>query len=146
MRSRLSWLRKLALAVGLTMGAGVLCAQAALDIQVKEAWIRWLPPGIPAGGYMTLVNTGSSTRVLVGAVSPDYGEISFHQSVQSHGMSQMTPVDSVVLKPQATVLFAEGGYHLMLMQPKRPIHPGDHVSVTLRFADGRSIEVPFDVR
>ncbi len=62
------------------------------------------------------------------------------------GMSAMTPVARVVLKPHATVRFAVGGYHLMLMQPRRTLHPGDQVLVTLHFGDGRALAVPFQVR
>jgi copper(I)-binding protein len=130
----------------------------AVGIEVNDAWIRWLPTGFPGAGYMTVTNIGSTEQVLIGADSPDYGTISFHQTHMKGGMSgmsgmngmsgmtEMTPVASVILKPHATVRFAEGGYHLMLMQPRRTLHPGDHVLVTLRFADGRALVVPFEVR
>jgi copper(I)-binding protein len=95
---------------------------------------------------MTLINTGSAARVLIGASSPDYGEVSLHQTRIRNGMSEMTPVGSVELKPLIPVRFAEGGYHLMLMQPKRSLQPGDRVLITLRFARGPPIEVPFEVR
>jgi copper(I)-binding protein len=116
------------------------------DIQVKEAWIRWLPANVPGGGYMTVINTGSAARVLIGASSPDYGEVSMHQTRLRDGVSEMTPVASIELRPRIPVRFAEGGYHLMLLQPKRPLKPGDRVLITLRFAQGPSVEVPFEVR
>jgi periplasmic copper chaperone A len=116
------------------------------DIQVKDAWIRWLPANLPGAGYMTLTNTGSAERVLIGAASPDYEEVGMHESHSNDAMNGMTPVGSVVLKPHSTVRFTEGGYHLMLMQPKRALHPGDRVSVTLRFEIGQPVTVPFEVR
>lgn len=116
------------------------------DLEVKEAWIRWLPAGVPGAGYMTLVNTGSDDLVLVGASTADFAEVSFHQTRNNHGMSEMTPVASIALKAHSTVRFAEGGYHLMLMQPKRALHPGDSVAVTLRFADGQTLIASFHVR
>lgn len=116
------------------------------DVQVKDAWIRWLPAGIPAGGYMTLMNRGSATYTLVGATSPDYGQIGIHQTIDNHGMSEMRPVDSVALEPDKPVRFAERSYHLMLMQPKREIRVGDHVILALQFAGGQSLKVRFAVR
>ena len=116
------------------------------DIKVTDAWIRWLPANLPGAGYMTLTNTGNATYTLVGAKSADYGEVSFHQTRNHDGMNEMTPVDTIVLKAHSSVRFAEGGYHLMLLQPRRPLQPGDRVLVALRFGNGQTITVPFLVR
>jgi copper(I)-binding protein len=35
---------------------------------------------------------------------------------------------------------------MMLMQPNKPLKPGDHVLITLQFAGGSSLTAPFDVR
>lgn len=121
-------------------------AQSAPDVQVRDAWIRWLPADIPAGGYMTLLNTASADRVLVAVTSTDYGDIGIHQSLDDHGVSTMRPVESITLKPQVPFRFSEGGYHLMLMQPHRVIHPGDHVVMTLQFREGPPLDVVFAVR
>jgi copper(I)-binding protein len=132
--------------VGLLGGTAARPGEPSLDIQVKEAWIRWLPANVPGGGYMTVINTGTAARVLIGASSPDYGEVSMHQSRLRGGVNEMAPVASIELRPRIPVRFAEGGYHLMLLQPKRPLKPGDRVLITLRFAQGPSVEVPFEVR
>jgi copper(I)-binding protein len=141
-----SRLRRMVLWVVLSAMPAAFAGPLSADVQVKDAWIRWLPAGIPAGGYMTLVNTGSVTYTLVGASSPDYGQIGIHQTSENQGMSEMRPVDSIALEPHTPVRFAEGSYHLMLMQPKRKIRVGDHVTVALRFADGQSLNVRFAVR
>jgi hypothetical protein len=123
-----------------------LAAEIGPSIQAKDAWIRWLPANVPSGGYMTLINTGTVPRVLVGAASPDFGAIGFHESVTKNGVSDMVAVGSLTLRPQSSLRFSPGGYHIMLMQPKRALHPGDRVLITLHFADGYSLEVPFEVR
>jgi copper(I)-binding protein len=146
MRSSSSILIGLVLCVGLLGGAAAYAGEPTPDIQIKEAWIRWLPANVPGGGYMTLINTGAAARVLIGASSPDYGEVSIHQSRIRNGMNEMAPVESIELKPLIPVRFAEGGYHLMLMQPKRSLEPGDRVLITLRFARGPPVAVPFEVR
>jgi copper(I)-binding protein len=132
------------LCVGWLGGGAAIAGEPA--IQIKDAWIRWLPANVPGGGYMTVINTGSAARVLIGASSPDYGEISIHQTRIRNGMNEMTPVESVELRPLVPVRFAEGGYHLMLVQPKRSLAVGDRVLITLHFAAGASIEVPFELR
>jgi copper(I)-binding protein len=120
--------------------------QPAIDIQVTQAWIRWLPQNLPAGGYMTVINTGAAARVLIGATSPDYAEVSFHQTRDTNGTSTMVPVASIVIAPHATVSFSPGGYHMMLMRPAHSLHPGDRVTMSLRFADGQKLDVQLEVR
>jgi len=58
--------------IGLVLGVGLLGGTAArpgepsLDIQVKEAWIRWLPANVPGGGYMTPSLVSQSWRSITG--------------------------------------------------------------------------------
>jgi copper(I)-binding protein len=95
---------------------------------------------------MTLVNTGTVPCTLVAVTSDAYAEVSIHQSMETHGMAEMRPVTSIALDPNVPVRFAEGGYHLMLMQPRRPITVGDTIIMTLHFAKAAPVEVPFSVR
>ncbi len=137
--------------IGCLLALGFLTMQAAAavpaaDVHVTDPWIRWLPADIPAAGYMTLVNTQSSDRILIAVTSKDYVEIGIHQTLDDHGVSKMRPVESITLTPHAQVRFAEGGYHLMLMQPTHPIHPGDRVTLSLHFKEGPPIDVVFAVR
>jgi periplasmic copper chaperone A len=115
-------------------------------IRVTGAWIRWLPAGVPAAGYATLTNLGEKPIVLVGAASPYFHEVSMHRSVNERGIMQMAPVDKITIDPHATLEFAAGGYHFMLMQPTLSPGSQDRVPITLRFADGSSLTVTFEVR
>jgi copper(I)-binding protein len=135
-----------ALVLGWIGFAGALHAGTAAAVRVEDAWIRWLPAGIPAGGYLTLVNDGDRPVVLVAAESPDYGEISLHVTRNQNGMSHMVSVSNIVVAPHSRLSFAAAGYHMMLMQPTVARHPGDEVPITLRFADGGSLSVKFRVR
>lgn len=119
---------------------------AASMIRVDDAWIRWLPAGLPAGGYMTLTNLGDTAVNLVAASSPAYAEVSIHRSVGSGGTVGMRPVAQITIEPHSSVDFAAAGYHFMLMQPIKPLEPGDRVPIALRFADGSSLTVQFEVR
>ncbi len=121
-------------------------AGTAEPVRVQQAWIRWLPANLPAGGYVTLTNPGDRAVTLVSASSPDYGSVALHRSLTQNGTSRMVPVARIDVAPHATLNFASFGYHFMLMQPRVPVAPGDHVPVTLHFADGRSLTASFEVR
>jgi copper(I)-binding protein len=137
--------RKRAL-LGLWIALSAIAATPAATITVNDAWIRWLPANLPAGGYMTLRNTGTRPQTLTGATSPDFGEVSLHHTSQTDGVSQMQPVSQVEIPPGGVLSFGAGGYHLMLEQPTRSLKPGDQVSITLHFAGGSSTTARFEVR
>jgi hypothetical protein len=126
--------------------AAIHSADVRATIAISNAWIRWLPANLPAAGYATLSNAGDRPMTLIGASTPDYGAVMFHKSRNQHGLEQMLPVDRVQIDPHSQVSFAPANLHIMLMQPTRAIHPGDHVLLTLRFADGELLKVQFEVR
>jgi copper(I)-binding protein len=115
-------------------------------LQVKDAWVRWLPGNLPAGGYVTLVNSGDRPASLVRATSPDYADVSLHRSSNVGGTSRMTPVDHISVAPHSSLAFATQGYHLMLSHPAKTLKPGDRVTLTLTFADGTTVSAVFDLR
>ena len=134
--------------------AGLLAAFAAAgqppashaSIRVLSAWVRWLPAGLPAAGYLTLENTGAQAASLERASSPDFGDVSIHRSVRQGSDVQMMPVKSIMLPPHATVQFEPNGYHLMLMQPSDRLATATHVPITLFFSDGSSLVASFEIR
>lgn len=128
------------------LSASTFAASGDVGVQARDAWIRWLPGNIPSAAYLTLVNSGTAPQVLVGAASPDFAQVSFHQTRTINGISEMSPVSDLRIDPQHSLQFAPGGYHIMLMQALRDLHPGDRVSITLRFAGGKSLPVLFEVR
>jgi periplasmic copper chaperone A len=115
-------------------------------IRVIDAWIRWLPAGVPAGGYATLSNMGEKSVVLTAASSPCFAEISMHRSQEQGGSITMAPVERIIIGAHSSLNFAAAGYHLMMMQPTRSIEPGDRIPVTLRFAGGFTLTVTFEVK
>ena len=103
-------------------------------------------PAICRGGYAALRNAGDTPLALIGVQSPDYGQVILHESTTHDGLSKMSVVERLMLPPHGVVKLAPGGYHLMLMHPLHPVKPGDRVKVTLRFADGSTLDVEFLAR
>ncbi|BAU77220.1 copper chaperone PCu(A)C [Metapseudomonas furukawaii] len=116
---------------------------AMAGLEAKDARLRLLPGNLPAAGYFSLTNTGTESVVLTGAQSPTYAEVMMHRSAIENGTASMQHIEKVEVAPGATVNFASGGYHLMLMQRRQPVALGDKVEVTLQFADGQSLPVTF---
>ena len=119
---------------------------SAAGLEVTGAWIRHLPAGVPAGGFFTIHNPGKRAVALVGASSPAYGTVMMHRTIEEGGVAKMVAVKRVEVPAGGTLAFRPGGYHLMLMHPKRDIPVGAKIPVTLEFSNGRKLTVHFDVR
>jgi copper(I)-binding protein len=120
-------------------------AQAA-PIAVGNAWFRWLPAHLPAGGYFELRNGRAKPVTLTAADSPDCGALMLHKSERKNGVDTMSDLSAIDIPAGGTLKFAPGGYHLMCMDPGPVMKPGANVSVRLHFADGTLVSAKFPVR
>jgi hypothetical protein len=115
-------------------------------LTVSKPWVRALAGPTPAAAYFTLSNASNRPRVLVGAASPDCGELMMHQSRNANGVDSMAMVAQRAVPPHGQIVFEPGRYHLMCMSPSRAVRPGGRIPITLRFADGERLRVAFPVR
>jgi copper(I)-binding protein len=123
----------LALLPGLSALAG--------DIEIKDAWVRAVPPSMDGtAAFFTILNHGAKPVRLVG------GATSFARTVEpmvttrrtegGREVMGMKAVDFLEVPAGGEATLEPGGDHLMLMglseHPKR----GETVTVTLRFSPG----------
>ncbi len=134
----------LAVAMLLTM----ICTPAqAAGIQVEGAWVRAAPPTVQVlAGYMTIKNTGKVGKTVIGAHSPQFAKVEFHETLMRNGMATMVARDSLVIDAGNQVVLAPGGYHMMLIAPQRMIRAGDTLDLTLHFSDRTAMAVKLEVR
>jgi copper(I)-binding protein len=120
----------------------------ASPLRVEDPWSRPTPPGAPSAvGYLTLTNTGTVPVTLVGASSPEARSVEIHTMSLAGGVMRMRSVTGgLVVGPGRTLRLAPGGYHLMLIAPKRAFQAGDAVPLTLRFAPGGALKVELRVQ
>jgi protein SCO1/2 len=116
-------------------------------VSAGDAWIREAPPGMSMmAGYMALRNDTSRPQVLVAASSSGFQSVMIHRTIVKDGVAGMAHASQIELKPNASLIFAPGGYHLMLMGPKRTLRAGDPVVINLEFRGGLVLAVAFKVR
>jgi len=134
--------------VCLIFAAGVVpAASGEAGVSVRDAWIRETPPGMTMmAGYMEMRNNTSRPQLLVGASSSGFESVMIHRTLVKDGMAGMVHASRIELAPNASLIFAPGGYHLMLMNAKRTLHAGDPVVINLEFRGGLVLPVAFAVR
>ena len=110
----------------------VLACQAswASPVTVSNAWLRPTVPGQSvAGAYLDI--TAKQAARLVAARSPLSPDVQIHWMQMDGDVMRMREVSAIDLPKNKTVSLKPGGYHLMLMQLKKPIQAGDTIPLTL---------------
>jgi copper(I)-binding protein len=122
-------------------------ANASAGVRVADGWVRGMPGGAPSAGYLTLHNDSDRKVTITGVASPDFAMVHLHESYTGNdGNSRMRMVSRLEVPAHGEVRLAPGGYHLMLMQSKRPLKPGDTVTIQFRFDDGATLSIPLTVK
>lgn len=125
----------------------IAAATEEAGVSVRDAWVREAPPGVAMmAGYMVLQNNTSRSQVLVAASSSGFETVMIHRTIVKEGLTGMEHAPKIELLPNASLLFAPGGYHLMLLNPKRTLRAGDRVDIYLEFRGGLVIPVAYEVR
>ncbi len=125
------------------------------SMQVVDAWARQAPMMMPQMGqmsgdtgngalYVTLRNVASDPDTLLGASSTAAEHVELHETIREGDVMRMRPVARLEIPAGATLEMKPGGIHIMLINLKRALHPGDRVPVTLTFTHAApvSLEVP----
>ena len=114
-------------------------------IQIEEAWAR---PGMTGGmsaAYFRISNGGAETDYLVSAKSEVAALTEIHESYQADGgMIGMRQVERVEVPSMSSVMFQQGGLHVMFIQLTQDLNAGDTIALTLEFASGETqvVDVP----
>lgn len=105
-------------------------ADAAEPVGVKDAWVRMPAPGqTVAGAYMTL--TARSQSALVSVASPVAARGELHSMTMEGGVMKMRDVERIDIAAGRTITLEPGGLHVMLVDLKRQLKPGEKAPLTL---------------
>jgi periplasmic copper chaperone A len=96
--------------------------------------------------YFTFRNTSADTAILIGVDVDVASNATMHRSMEQHNMASMMPIDSIVVAPNDSVVFAERGLHVMATGLRAPIAIGDTVVARLRMRSARVDTIRVAVR
>lgn len=131
----------------LLLSAASLPAWAA-DINVTNAWVRVTMPGQPVSGAYMQIQSDADARLL-SASSSAVPRVEVHEMKMDGDVMRMREVKAIDLPKGKTVSLAPGGYHIMLMNLKKPIAAGDMIPLTLVVESGgkqQTVEVKAEAR
>jgi copper(I)-binding protein len=114
-------------------------------LKIENAFARPTPGGATiAVGYLTIVNSGSSPDRLVSLTSDISAKTQIHEMKMDNGVMEMRELtDGLAIPAAATVALNPGGDHIMFVDLKHPVKPGDVIHATLIFEKAGTVDVPF---
>jgi periplasmic copper chaperone A len=131
----------------LLAGAFLLSAcNAATGIQVSNAWARTASKDGNGAVYFLLQNHSAAADELTGASSDSAVSVEIHESRMEGDVMKMQQLMSVPLAGKASIEFAPGGYHVMLIGLKQDLEIGGQIELTLHFKEYQDITVSVPVQ
>ncbi len=116
-------------------------------IVISAPFARATPAGAQvAGGYLTIVNGGSTPDRLVSLTADISARPELHEMKLENGTMIMRPLENgIPLPPGEKVELKPGGLHLMFMSINRQLKAGESVRATLQFEKAGKVDVVFPV-
>ncbi len=120
--------------------SGLAFAQTpGVNVDVKGAWVRSTVPGQKGTGAFMKITAKEGAR-LVGVLTPAAGVAEVHEMKMDNDIMKMRALPFLDLPAGKAVEFKPGGYHMMLMDLKRPLAVGSKVPMTLVFKDAKGVQ------
>jgi copper(I)-binding protein len=136
-----------ALALAFFFASAAMHAEEAVTI--AHAWVRATAPGQRVAGAYLEISSAAPSK-LVAASSPVAGSVEIHSMRLENGIMTMRQLESLELPAQQAVKLEPGGVHIMLLDLKKPLKPGDKIPLrfTLQRVDRSKmvVEVQAEVR
>jgi copper(I)-binding protein len=131
--------------------AALFCAalNANADVKVTSAWARATVAQQKVTGAFARIESTEATR-LVAVNSPAAARVEIHEMSMADGVMKMREVDAIAVPAGQALELKPGGFHLMLMDLKKPVAAGEAVPLSFVFEDKagkrRTVEVKAEAR
>jgi hypothetical protein len=117
------------------------------DLTISGAFSRaTLPQAKVGGGYLTIVNAGTTPDRLLGGSTENARAVEVHQMQMVGDMMKMSEVEGGLEIPAGgSVELTPGGYHLMFMNIIQPLIANECIDVTLNFEKAGAVAIQLPI-
>lgn len=98
-------------------------------LRVEGAYVPQPASPDVAAAYFTVVNSGGAADTLTGVRTDVSGDAMMHRTAGE----RMEMAADLPVPAHGRLVFAPGGYHVMIEKPVRRLRAGDHVTLTFTF-------------
>jgi copper(I)-binding protein len=117
------------------------------QIKVMEPWSR--PSPMMAGNgavYMMLMNEGDSADALLSAETDVAEVVELHETKMEGDVMKMSPVSKIEVPAGGSATLKPGGLHVMLINLKQKLTPGEKIELTLNFEKSTPMTIKAEIR
>ncbi|MFP8490069.1 copper chaperone PCu(A)C [Gracilimonas sp. Q87] len=112
-----------------------------------EQRVRPAASGGTSAAYFTYTNKLNEPDTLLGVSSAVAALTQIHETYETEdGMMGMREKKNLSVQPKDTMVFKQGGLHVMLIQLDKNLSTGDSVSVILQLSKAGEIEIKLPVK
>jgi len=117
------------------------------NIKVTTAWSRELPPTAPVGAaFMTIDNHNAQADRLISASSSIAEVTELHAHIHEGDVMRMVRVDAIDVPAHGQLILEPGGYHVMLINLKKPLVAGEALPLTLQFEHAGQMDITVNIK
>ncbi len=116
------------------------------NIQVKDAWLRPAKTGMNSALYLKITNNTDKADTLYKVTYKNDEMTQMHKTVIKNGLTGMKMMPFIAIKAHSTFEFVPGKFHIMVINLKKDLEPGDREHFKLYFKSGETINVTAQVR
>lgn len=109
-------------------------------VSIEDGFVKAMEAGKGMTAIFGTLHNNSDAEVNVVGFTTSLGEAKYELHEVVDGVMQEKP-EGFKIPAGGTHLLAPGGDHMMIMGYNEAIEPGDEVEVTLKLADGSTVEV-----
>lgn len=152
---RLIALAASALALALTAALPAVAETSAIQtetqhsaaLEVTHAWSRELPPTAPVGAaFLTVENPSQHADRLLSAQSAIAEVTELHAHIHEGDVMRMVKVETIDVPAHGKLTLEPGGYHIMLIDLKKPLVAGEQLPLSLQFERAGQIDITVDIK
>ena len=116
-------------------------------LTIDHPWSRATPAGAKvAAGYLVVRNSGAEPDRLISATAEVAETAEIHEMGMKNGIMSMRAIAEGLEVPAGSEMALKpGGYHLMLLGLKRPLHKGEKFAGTLTFEHAGTVSIEYVV-
>ncbi|CAH0537746.1 copper chaperone PCu(A)C [Vibrio marisflavi] len=125
--------------------APIACFAQAKNVTEINPYARATPPQATNSAVFTVIkNSGDKDRYIVSASTPVAEKVELHNVIKDGDTMQMREIERLKVPAHGEVTLKPGSFHLMLLNIKQPLVPGENIKVKLKFANGdtQTFEAP----
>jgi hypothetical protein len=113
------------------------------NIIIENSWVRAAAPGTKVmAAYMTIVNNSVKPieMDIEKIISKGFKKTEVHKS-SLNDMMTMEKIDTLIIKPNESLVLEPGGLHFMLINPEKVPEKNTAVEMLIFFTQGKETEV-----